>query len=362
MKKTIFMSIIIMIFFTSNIYADQTLDDIRKEHFIDMNRKMNTVRIMAVGDLMMHMPIVNAAKVGTDYDFEPIFTRMKDTFTGSDYLIGNLETTLTDETESYSGYPRFKSPTSLVTGLKRAGFDILTTANNHALDAGTTGLNTTLNTLDEAGILHTGTFLDDDQRILTVQHRDIQLGIVAYTYGTNGLIPEKPGMVNYIDYESMQADLDAMEEAGADIKIISIHWGTEYHDDPNAYQKDLLKKLQDMGYDVILGSHPHVVQEMDYGENSIGIYSLGNFLSNQRDGHKDLGAVLDLTIEVTENGLEFRRIEIIPTWVDKYEAGMIDYKVKRIDSLQWIETSEHAHINKLMSHFNSIYQREILYE
>lgn len=331
MKKIVMICILLSII-SFQSFAEETLIDLQREHLIDMNRKMNTVHIMAVGDIMMHMPIVNNAYRLGEYHFELMFDQITPLFSTADIVVGNLETTLTSDYLQLSGYPRFKSPLELANGLKMAGFDVLTTANNHSLDGGTLGLKETLNTLDEEKILHTGSFDSPEFSPVIIQEKNLTIGIVAYTYGTNGLLPKEDYYVNYIDREKITRDYQNLIDLDTDIQIISLHWGTEYQSEPNLMQRETEAFIQELGFDILLGSHPHVIQRDIFDENFYGVYSMGNFLSNQRDGYKDLGVIIDLVVEKYGDEIVIRNVNRIPTWVDKYQAGRKDYKIINLNN------------------------------
>jgi poly-gamma-glutamate synthesis protein (capsule biosynthesis protein) len=359
--KALIVSLIVsllIVVFGQMVFADSTRKDLVREHTIEMNRKQNTIRIMAVGDIMMHMPIVNSVARADHYDFKNIFSEIKPFFFAADLVVGNLETTLTDQNGEYSGYPRFKTPIELASDLKNSGFDILTTANNHSYDNGDRGLETTIKALDEAGIMHTGTFVDENSNGLIITHESLKIGLLASTYGTNGLVPNYEYQVNFNDIEMIQKNYDWLVEQGTDIQMIMIHWGNEYRDKPNSLQIDLQNKLREMGFDVVLGSHPHVIQPVIIESSYFCVYSMGNFLSNQRDGFKDMGMIVDLVIEKTDNQIKIRRSEIIPTWVDKYQSGIRDFKIVRLNgNPNAVENSEQGHILSLINHFDKILKK-----
>lgn len=356
MKKIVTICIL-MSFMSFQSFADDTLEDLQREHLIDMNRKMNTVHFMAVGDIMMHMPIVNHAYRSGEYQFELIFQKLTPLFSTADFLIGNLETTLTSNHSQLSGYPRFKSPVELGNGLKLAGFDVLTTANNHSLDGGSLGLKETLDTLDNEKILHTGSFDTPDFSPVIIKEKNLTIGIVAYTYGTNGLLPHEDYYVNYIDRGKISDDYQKLIDLETDIQIISLHWGTEYQSEPNQMQLEIEAFVQELGYDVLLGSHPHVIQRDVFNKNFYAVYSMGNFLSNQRDGYKDLGVIVDLVLEKFNDEILIRNVKRIPTWVDKYQEGRIDYRIINLnESKETIDNQEIGHIRDLKEHFEKIYK------
>ncbi|NMA55541.1 MAG: CapA family protein [Firmicutes bacterium] len=264
------------------------------------------ITIAAVGDVMAHMPQVNGAwdPEREVYDFSPSFKEIAPYLQAADLTIANLETVL-DDSRPYSGYPRFNSPSALAVALLDAGVDIVTTANNHALDQGESGLLNCLDHLDEIGIGHTGTFRNEAERQpLHIDVRGIGLACLAYTTTTNGLpVPKgKDYLVNIWDPDQAEADIRLARRQGADFVIVSIHFGPEYQRYPAQEQKQIARELVEIGADLILGCHPHVVQPWEEqikpnGEQRVLIiYSLGNFLSNQYFPYTDRGVILKATL------------------------------------------------------------------
>ena len=309
--------------------------------------KTTTLELRAVGDIMMHDPQVEAGlQADGTYHFNHFFEDIQPYLKGADIVMGNLETTISNEEKGYSGYPNFRSPAALIEALKNAGFQILTTANNHALDGREFGTVHTLDTLDGYGLLHTGTARTSEERdrILMVEKNNIKVGILAYTYGTNGMevtIPDGklPFMINYIDRDRIREDIHRAREEGAEVLITCIHWGKEYERNPGDSQREMADFLASQGVDVIFGSHPHVLQPMerrkvrleDGTEKEVFlIYSLGNFISNQRDPYRDSGVILDLKInkDTRTGSIHLGEISYTPTWVYRFsQNGKPDFRV-----------------------------------
>lgn len=289
-----------------------------------------SVTIAACGDIMVHGAQLKAAwdenKQG--YDFSPVFSKVKGIISRADLAICNLETTLPGREDLYSGYPQFGTPDELAFAIKEAGIDIVTTANNHACDKGALGIVRTIDVLDRYGILHVGTYKDEEdfikRRILFVERNDVKLAIMGYTYGTNGIQIPQGIFVNLIDRSQMSEDISLAHTAGADFIICLVHWGTEYERYPNDFQKELAEFLFSEGADVILGSHPHVLQPYElktikdrYGNDRerLVIYSLGNFVSNQRERYRDGGIILHFTLQRKFDYHCIADIRYTPTWV-----------------------------------------------
>ena len=251
----------------------------------------DTLHLVFAGDIMTHGPQIRAALGGDgQYDFRPSFSLVKPLIAEADLAVGNLETTFGGK--PYSGYPMFSSPEAFGEALRDAGFDVLTTANNHSCDRGRYGVVNTIDVLDSLGIATTGSYRTREERTsrtpLLVTVKGVKLAILAYTYGTNGLPIPSPALVDTISRAQIARDLQRADSLGADYKIVQIHWGNEYERLPNKRQKDLAQWLTDQGVHAIIGSHPHVVQESTFlkrqdtqGDSTFVVYSMGNFISNQ---------------------------------------------------------------------------------
>ena len=308
-----------------------------------------SVKIIFAGDLMGHMPQHNAAKQDDgSYDYSPCFRYVKDYIQSADLAIVNLEVPLAGK--PYSGYPQFSAPDALAAYAKKAGFDIMTTANNHCMDRGKKGLERTLLSLDSLGIPHLGTYRDRQQRDsehpLMVELNGIRLALLTYTYGTNGIPAVAPNIVNLIDTAEMSRDLRVAQEKGADFVITLIHWGIEYAVKANKEQEKTARWLLEHGCDAVIGGHPHVIQNFTLDANpnndrypEVVIYSMGNLVSNQRDVNCDGGIMVELTL-VKNNDEMKQRWQYLPYWVHR---GTVDslyqyYIVPSTDAVNFPES------------------------
>lgn len=318
------------------------------------NEKVETYEasIFAVGDVMVHSPQLEAqydSSSGT-YNFDNNFKYVKKYIEEADYSLANLETTLAgNDVYPYSSYPMFNSPDELADALKNAGFDLLSTINNHSFDKGDLGVERTLATLKEKGFDTVGTrenATDDEYIVKNINN--INVGITAYSYGDikndnkylNGIkVSEKSeDKMNVFDssdvdaaYKTISATIDKMKDT--DIQIAILHWGIEYARDEVSFQSQLAQKLCDDGVDIIIGSHPHVVEPVktikstDGKNETVVIYSLGNYISNQR--RESVGAYsedglmvnIDITKKSDEDEAKVKKVTCIPTWVNKYSNG-----------------------------------------
>jgi poly-gamma-glutamate capsule biosynthesis protein CapA/YwtB (metallophosphatase superfamily) len=295
------------------------------------NDSLVTITISAVGDLMCHSPQYEYAKAGKDsFNFNPVYREVFKYFRQSDFVFGNLETVTAGVSRRYSGYPFFNTPDEYITALKNAGFNLLTTANNHSLDKGETGLLRTIEQLKENNLHYNGTFNSQRDRdsIRIFDIKGIKIAFLAYTYGTNGIpIPKgKSYLINMIDFNLIESDIKTAKENGAEAVLVHYHFGQEYKREPDAYQKEVVDKTISFGADIIIGGHPHVIQPVDYFKTKSGkldsgfvAYSLGNFISNQRWRYSDAGVILNivLTKNLVTNEINISDVTYIPTWVFK---------------------------------------------
>lgn len=309
-----------------------------------------TINLVAIGDVMCHSTNYQSAYNSTTkkYDFSPVFTDIAKYTENADITIGNLETTFAPESVDYSGYPTFNSPKELGIALKNIGVDVLSTANNHSLDKGYSGLTSTIDKLDEIGIEHMGTYKseEDQNEILIKNVNGISIAFLSYTYGTNGIsIPKgKEYCINLIDKELISKQIKQAKEQNVDLICVNMHWGDEYKLQQNSTQEDLADFLFEEGADIILGSHPHVLEPMEKrtitledGTTKDGfvIYSLGNFVSGQVAENTKNTIILNLSLtKHAETGkISIDNIEYTPIYCYDKGAGYSNrYKLLDINS------------------------------
>ena len=306
--------------------------------------------VLAAGDLMTHLPIVRSGQVGSDYDFSYIFQYVQPYVENADYAVVNLETTLSGtEGKEYTGYPKFNAPDQIAGGAAKVGFDMMLTANNHCYDYGTQGLLRTLEVvksynLDTLGV----TAAAEDAKYRVVDLNGIKVGMISYTYAEinedrnrpaiNGLPTDKKaaGLINAFDYDNtdmfyaeMENHISGMKAAGAEAIILYIHWGNEFSVNTTNSQRAMAQKLCELGVDVIAGSHPHVIEPIqlltsaDGSHQTVCLYSMGNFVSNQRadninldTGHSEDSVMLQVTFVEYSNGeVHIESVDLIPNWM-----------------------------------------------
>ncbi|MEM1119405.1 MAG: CapA family protein [Bacteroidota bacterium] len=294
---------------------------------------LDQIKLLFVGDIMQHQPQIKSAEIvrNKSYDYESCFKYVSPIIRKADLAIGNLEVTLPGR-PPYQGYPQFRSPDDLAKGLKRSGFDLLVTANNHSNDAGRTGVVNTIKTLKSHGFYQTGTFKNAEERSLCypliVHKNNFKLGFLNYTYDTNGLKTRPPTVVNYIDTVQMKKDLKLAKLLNPDFLIVIMHWGKEYKLVESKKQSRLADWLFQNGADLVIGAHPHVVQPIKLlptqlatsnqqpATSNLVVYSMGNFISNQTKTNTDGGIMveIDLTKDTKTNQTQLARHQYIPVW------------------------------------------------
>ncbi len=287
----------------------------------------DTLTLLFMGDVMGHDPQIESAydPATRTYSYESVFAKIAPVIQSYDWAIANLEVTLAGP--PYTGYPQFCSPVALALACKNSGIDALMTSNNHSCDKGKKGILRTLNALDSLEILHTGTFRNkaerDSANLLILDKHNIRLGILNYTYGTNELPTPPPTEVNRIDTALLARDIRLAQNDSLDKLIIFLHWGKEYESYPSKEQVKLAEFLYQKGADMVIGSHPHVIQRMEYhpateeSKERFTVYSMGNFVSNQRTRLRDGGVMASVTLVKDDKGTHIAANGYQLTWVNK---------------------------------------------
>ena len=276
------------------------------------------LRLLFTGDAMCHTPQIASARCQDhSIDFRPSFEGVKRHFDRADIAVVNFETTISTSSQ-YTGYPCFASPAEYADALAWLGTDVALLANNHCCDKGRSGIHATIAKLDSLGIAHTGAFLNEEDRqrnsILRFERNGIKLSLLNYTYGTNGNPIPKGCYVNLIDTLKMAQDI-ALASEGADCVVACMPWGYEYQQKPAYIQRKLAQFLHRHGVGIVVGTHPHTVQPYTATERQITIYSLGNFVSNQRKGFTDGGLLAEIEIERGADSICRYALRMVPIWV-----------------------------------------------
>ena len=366
----------------SSDYSDDisSASDVSSESFGESSEEskpvephvVSTASVGVSGDILIHGPLITAAgnlsATAGEYDFSSMFADIAPYYAKYDFMIANLEVTLGGKAAgSYRGYPTFNCPDSIVDALLGAGVDMMLTANNHTYDTGHSGFIRTQEVLNDKGLPYIGTRLSEDVANYVIQDiNGIKVGMVCYTYETSGKnatnkslngIPVNKADTNLVNsfsyhdlekfYNEVETALENMKNDGAEANMFFIHWGEEYELTPRNYQKEIAQKLCDLGVNVIVGGHPHVVQPFETltsatGEKTYCIYSVGNALSNQRreslttppnQEHTEDGMIFGVEFQKWNDGrVEIKEISVLPTWVKReYGQKALEYSIIPLD-------------------------------
>ena len=303
--------------------------------------------LVFAGDAMQHQKQLEVAKTAQGFDYSQCFSDIAPWVSQADYAVVNLETPIGDR--NFSGYPCFNSPVAYAEALRDAGFDMFLTANNHTLDRRDAGLRRTIEVLDSLGIDHIGTYLNGDtrnQKIPFVKNiKGYKVGFLNYTYGTNGIPVQRDVVVDLIDKSKIASDVEATRRAGAEIVVLTIHWGIEYVLLPPAQVKSLADYLCSLDVDMVIGGHPHVIQPMEVrhnpttGRQVLLVYSMGNLISNMKTRDTRGGAMVRAVIERDSTGsAHFATAQYMPHFTIAGTSAADNFRVVLLPSRQAIDS------------------------
>lgn len=284
------------------------------------------ISFVVFGDLLAHEPIYRYG-LNNDEGFDFLFENVEDIIADSDIAVINQETPLTDRPSMYGDYPRFGTPVQVGQAIVDAGFDVVTCATNHALDRGAEGVSFTKKFFDENKIKCLGIQTGEEEADRTydmIVRNGVSFALLNYTYGTNGIpMPdENPNMVHLLDDEDkIRKDIERAGE-DADLVIVFVHWGTEYSQEPDEFQQKWAQVFLDSKADIVIGTHPHVMQPFevltdDSGHSMLIYYSLGNYISAQPEKSCVKGGMAEFTISLTPEGYQVTEYDLKPltiTW------------------------------------------------
>ena len=325
--------------------------------------------LCSTGDILIHQAVIDAAETENRFDFHPMFCYLRPYLAAADFAVADLETTLcgNDAGYDYSGYPCFNSPDALIPALRDSGFDLLLTANNHAYDTGEVGFRRTIRVVREHGLQALGTRLSErESEYRIVEINGIRIGMLCYTYETDGGSPDAPALnglrmppgsralINTFDpehpealYQGVSQASERMRAEGAEVVLLYLHWGIEYQRHPSRIQQSIAQQLCDLGVDVIIGGHPHVLQPIEQLQSrtnpehrTLCLYSMGNALSNQRfrkrhplsSPFREDGGLFYLSfVRDPERGVRLESARLLPTWVLLRKGERRVYRVLPLD-------------------------------
>jgi Bacterial capsule synthesis protein PGA_cap len=287
--------------------------------------------VAASGDFLIHTPVAARALAlggGSNYNFAPLFDRVKRHIADADLAVCHIETPLVPG--PVMGYPSFRTPPGLARSVKKVGWDVCSTASNHTLDAGQYGVGTTLRALDRAGLPHSGSARSaaERRRIPIVDVNGLKIAFLAYTSISNGQLVPHPWSVSWAGPGPILRDAGRARARGADMVIVNLHWGVEYLHDVTADQAKLADTLtKSPAIDAIVGQHAHVVQPIRKVNGKPVVFGEGNLVSNQTaaccPAASQYGLIALIDFELGGERPRLRRIRYVPTWVSHPDYSVV---------------------------------------
>ncbi|MGN0521391.1 MAG: CapA family protein [Eubacterium sp.] len=279
------------------------------------------VTITAVGDNLIHNTLIAAGEQEDgSLDYSSLYENIKPDIEAADIAVINQETILGGDSFDYTGYPLFNSPWEIGDAAVDAGFDIFTCASNHSLDMGWAGIEKEIEYFSgKKNVVQLGVNANSDNNIVYYEKNNITFALLNYTYGTNGIpLPsDKPWCVNILDKERVTKDITEARK-NCDVVIVFPHWGTENSHEVSDYQKEYTKLFSDLGVDIVIGTHPHTLQPVEWvtneetGKKMIVYYSLGNFISHQIQLYQLCGGMARITVEKHGDEIEISSAKLVP--------------------------------------------------
>ena len=305
------------------------------------------VSLIMVGDMLIHSSLYNEAKKNANnngYDFKPMLTYIKDIVSNYDLAYYNQETILGGSEIGLSSYPAFNSPYEVGDDMIDTGFNLVSLATNHTLDRGIKAIENSLNYWNSKNVYTAGSYktLEDRNNIKIAEKNNITYAMLNYTYGTNGIVRpsgydsyvniwDMSNKTNYENYkEQVKKDIESIRDK-VDVLMVAMHWGIEYNFDINSYQEDAAKFLSSLGVDIIIGTHPHVVEPVTWIDNTLVIYSLGNFLSAHEvvniANRVGLMTSIDITKKVNGDNKEITLSNLSNDLIYTYHNNYTNFKI-----------------------------------
>ena len=376
-RKKVFITIFLILFFVSVasffIYSANLKEEEKEEVQVEVNTTSQTkISLVMVGDALIHSSVYNDAYDNGVYDFTSILEYIKPIVSNYDLAFYNQETILGGTSIGLSDYPSFNTPWEFGDAMLDAGFNIVNLATNHTLDRGTTGVEKSCeywnSKKDE--ILFAGSYCneEDADEIKIFEKNDITYTLLSYTYGTNGIsVPEgKEYMVSLYSDEKAKSDIEKVRDK-VDLLLVSMHWGLEYQTVPTSEQQRQAQYLADLGVDIVIGTHPHVIEPVTFIDDTLVIYSLGNFISAQQTNN-DYNTMVELMtsidiVKTTKNGtseIELTNLnnELLYNYY-KTGNGWYDFKVIPFSQMNETYNSDYQRLYEKYSSIVKMYDESI---
>ncbi len=308
----------LLIFLIKTLFSNKTETETSKSSTESTSE--TTVSFMGVGDNLIHDTVYNdALQSDGTYDFTKMYSNFKEDAQNSDISFINQETVLGGEELGLSGYPTFNSPSEIAKNLEDTGFNLVNLATNHCLDKSEQGIINELNTFKQTNIVTNGVYDSQEafDTIPTFTKKGITFSFLAYTYGTNGIEAPNSYNVRYLDDDQIQSDVAKAKEM-SDVVIVSAHWGDENTFEPNDLQTHYAQLFADCGVDVVIGTHPHTIQPVEWitgnsGNKMLCVYSLGNFIGGMLTTDNAIGGEIKFDFVKKEDAISIENVQWIPT-------------------------------------------------
>lgn len=318
-------------------------------------KKENVVSLIGVGDNLIHDTVYADAQLSDgSFDFKKMYENFKEDAQNADIAFINQETILGGVELGLSGYPTFNSPTEIAADLEETGFNLVNLATNHCLDRSDAGIENEINAFKNTNIVADGIYNSQEEfdTIPTFTRKGITFSFLAYTYGTNGIEAPYSYNVSYFDDALIQDEVKRAKEI-SDVVIVSAHWGDENTFAPNDYQKHFAQLFADCGVDLVIGTHPHTIQPVEWiqGENGnsmLCVYSLGNFIGGMLTTDNAIGGMISLDFVKEKDSISIQNVKWIPTFIH-FEGNQnnileerYNYKAYRMDQYSDSLASKHV--------------------
>ncbi|MCF0163783.1 MAG: CapA family protein [Bacteroidales bacterium] len=324
----------------------------------------DTVRIAFIGDVMCHQRQLEYAydSSSKSYNFDSYFAHIKPFFERADFAVANMEFTV--GVTPYTGYPCFSAPAELPLKAKEAGIDLFMMANNHICDKGKRGLDSTMAIYSRLQVPHIGAYASDSVEVADnpylVNIRGINVAFLNFTYGTNGISVPSPYRVNKLDSLHIRQTIARAKERGAEFIIAMPHWGEEYSINCNQSQRKWEAFLYREGVNAVIGSHPHVVQEVEYGAGRFTVFSMGNFISNMSIKFGQIGMLVELVLTVDdEKVLDVLPPEVTYLWCGR--GGLMEKNYSVVPIRDYLDSADHflvkAQHQKMVREWNELVKK-----
>ena len=319
LKKKVYVLFTLILLIIISVLVINSLN--QKEKNVDKTDKVvenkdenqpKKMSLIAVGDVLIHESVYKDAYSNNKYDFSPMFSDVKDIINKYDLKYCNQESTIGGSALGISGYPSFNSPDEIGDDITDLGFNLISLANNHALDKGMDAVLYSNSYWKTKDVITAGSYSTQEERdnVKVYEKNGIKYAFLAYTTLSNAKVPNDY-IINMYSAARAKEDIDKIKDQ-VDVIIVSMHWGVEFYNEPNESQRQIAEYLSSLGVNVIIGSHPHVVQPVEYIGDTLVIYSLGNFISNQlsiasnysKDTNPGIGLMVGMDITVSDEGVK----------------------------------------------------------